>query len=85
MKQFFVFIFIAGIVETSFSQNQRFIQPNVNLNVIKQQYDAYYDSISATGDSALLDEGTDYAEYRKYMNFWSQRLFPVVAQFEKTA
>ena len=52
------------------------MQPNNNLFTIKQQFDPYYNSILASGDSELLDEGGDYAEYKKYMNFWVPRLAP---------
>src|ERR1035438_599902 len=62
------------LTKNSYSQFSRFLYPNQNLFSVFQNSNQYFDSLFATGDSLLFEEGSDYGEYRRFIEFWGPRL-----------
>jgi len=57
------------------SQKSIMHSSNVTLNQIKSSMQVYFDSLHQVhGDSVFLGEGTEYAEYKRFINFFEPRL-----------
>lgn len=58
-----------------YAQSARLIAPNQNLFSIVQNAATYFDSLhTALGDSVISEEGSEFAEYQRFFNFWAPRL-----------
>jgi len=62
------------LAKNSFSQFSRFLYPNQNLFSVFQNANQYFDSLFAAGDTLLNEEGSDYSQYRRFLEFWGPRL-----------
>ena len=60
---------------TQVSQKSILNSSNVTLNQIKSSMQVYFDSLHQVfGDSVFLGEGTEYSEYKRFINFFEPRL-----------
>jgi hypothetical protein len=76
MNRLLIASVLAILMIAPHARAQRWVQPQRNLNDIRAEVGAYFDSLINAGDSSIYKEGSEYSQYRQFINYWEPRLSP---------